>query len=343
VPTALGALFAISIPVLFLSLSHMMPESWTRYHSYYAALRHWSWLPIVIIFLNNGRYFWYRSFGFVQDHAWLLAFIYYVVSRAVMLASGDRGLLDPLLYHVSATTTPILICLMIGLFARKRPAWQDFLIFILFLPAMVSSTHFLSWVVAYGLRILPARTCQFVPLGIAIALLAFLSITPHFAVALNAIDGNTGVRSVMWGHVQTAMIETYGLGVGFGTEYFPTDFRTIDQPRTWYLVEEGSDDRLFVSTHSALYDTALRLGVFGTLALLAWFYRYIYAGITISHLDDAPLICCMCSMMLFITAFNPGLVTIYILIMVACLMGLIDMLAYRSAAGLSPGSGARPQ
>lgn len=330
-PIGLGFLFFVSLPILLLSLNSTMPQAWTRYYSDFAAFRHWSWVVIIIIVINNSRFFWYKSYSFVQENAWKCAAAYYIVTRLGILATGEIGLIDITLYHVSVTTTPIVIFLAVGLLSSTRPSWQNLAIFAILVPLMTSQTHLLSWITCYFCLIMPRRMTRFAPTLIGLALIIFLVTAPHFSRMLHEIDGNTGVRSVLWGHVQTAVFQTYGLGVGFGTEYFPNDFRQIVSG-SWQLTGEKADDRLYVSTHSAFYDTVFRMGILGLVGLIVWFSKYIRTPINMSNQSHIPLTSGLVSMLLFITAFNPGLVSVYILIVIAFIIGLVDILAFRASA-----------
>lgn len=333
-PLGLGILLATSLPILFLSFYQAMPPAWTRYHSDFAAFRQWLWIPMAVVFLNNARFFWYKCYEWVQRNALRCAIGFYIASRLAMSTTGELAPIDISLYHVSATTTPIVLFLAIWLLTNKRPAWQDFVIFVIFAPAMTSQTHFLGWTICYLCRLLPARIVQLMPAVIAVSLLLFLLVAPQFSRALHELDGNTGVRSVLWGHAQNAAIQSYGLGVGFGTEYFPNDFRQITSAK-WTLTGEAHVDRLYVSTHSALYDTILRMGLFGLAGLLLWLGKYIRTPLSIYRDGDIRLISGLASMLLFILAFNPGLVTVYILMVAGLIMGLLDILAYRSAVAFA--------
>ena len=101
------------------------------------------------------------------------------------------------------------------------------------------------------------------------ALSAFLAVAPYFALELHRMDPNTGIRSSLWRDTITAVEQTFGVGVGYGTEYITNNFIEL-KGRSWTVISESAAGRLFIGTHSGIYDVLLRLGVVGLLLFAIW-------------------------------------------------------------------------
>jgi hypothetical protein len=119
------------------------------------------------------------------------------------------------------------------------------------------------------------------------------------------------------------MVQTNGVGVGFGTEYIRNDFSSVEYG--WILMDARDPARMFISTHSAFYDVGIRLGLPGIALFILWMARYAVVPSWLTtrnaRLSAALTIQLYCSL-----AVNPGLVSTNIFIGIAMILAMLEVL-----------------
>lgn len=313
------ALIVFSSLWLVLSLTRSLPSGWTRYFDAYAAVRHWVWLLLVPLFVTAFYALWARYGRLIIRHALLVTVAYFIVSRLAMWVSGVEKSVMFSIYGVNNTTLPILFLLILFLFRRQRAWFIDLAFGLIILALCTSSTNRIIALSALAIRFVPIP--RMVPLGLACVLALALSLAPHFALEVFRLDGNSGVRAVMWGDSAAAVAETHGLGVGYGTEYIKNQFESIQQG--WTLRSETSDDRLFVSTHSAFYDVLLRTGLIGAALLVLWMFSYLRIPHTLGKREARILATTVC-MIYTAISFNPGLISIDVIVAISMALAYVE-------------------
>ena len=105
--------------------------------------------------------------------------------------------------------------------------------------------------------------------AVALILVSAIIISPFFAERAFHFDPNAGVRALFWRDSIRAELDTSGLGVGFGTEFIRNQFWRLGL-FNWTIVSETSGARLFITTHSIIYDLLLRVGIPGLALFVMW-------------------------------------------------------------------------
>ena len=116
------------------------------------------------------------------------------------------------------------------------------------------------------------------------------------------IDPNTGWRLAWWRDGLEASAQTWGIGVGFGTESLRNEYSALLGRDTYWAETE---EFLFISTHSAFFDTIFRTGFIGFLLLCVVLVRCL------PHPQIEPLArahcCAMFAVLLLCLHSNLGL------------------------------------
>jgi hypothetical protein len=307
---------------LLLSMARVLPPSWTIFYENGAAIRQWSWVLIIPIVTTSFYVFLLKYGAFIWRHAFLLAVAWYVFSRIALVISQERDWQrDILLYGVNNINFPLFVLLYIFALSRKRPIFIDLAIIIAIAAICPTVTNLASALCAGGLRVF--NRMRFAPLIVGLMLIVVLLVAKEFPLQVYQLDSNSGVRAVMWRDAAAAVAETNGLGVGFGTEYISNKFDSI--ARGWRLMDERDPTRMFVSTHSAFYDAALRTGIGGLLLFLAWMGRYAIVGRKAVG-TAVPISGSLAILMFFSLALNPALVSTNIYIGLSAVLATLEYL-----------------
>lgn len=262
--------------VLLLSLARVMPRAWTTLYDASAAVRQWSWIPILLVLLTAFRALLSVCGPFIEKNAILLLALVYVVTRASLLLGGETSFEQTfLIYTLTNENALVLILGTVAILRRPRSAVTLGILFAVMLLA-TSSAQTPIYVVCAALVAFSKRP-HLVVATVLIGALALALISPLFMRSLYYFDPNTAIRSLFWRDVLVATWDTAGAGVGFGTESTVNDFIDI-RDDDWQLKDDFAADRIFVATHSSFFDVLLKTGVPGIILFMLWFVPVTYPG-----------------------------------------------------------------
>jgi hypothetical protein len=300
------AFAALSLVLLLVSLAGYMPDAWTLYRDDVAAIRQWIWVPLlpvattafVLVFrqargtLNTAPLFCLVAIG---------AAIFSIRLGVYGVGSAESSGI----YTLTGNNAAVLLPFAIWLFRNNARASVS-LVGIAVLALFSNSAQ--SQLFALCLLLLwLTRGHGLVLIGLVASIFALLAAAPFFPYLLHQIDPNTGLRALFWRDTLDALGQSFGLGVGYGTEFVRSDFTELKH-MAWSLAEEGDAGRLHISTHSTLYDIALRNGFAGVLLFLVWFFEQVSGrGVAIR---DRGLFASMGALFAVSSLVNPGLSSI---------------------------------
>lgn len=317
-----------SFVVLLVSLAEQMPKSWTIYYDSSAAIRQWIWV-IILPFIATAFFTVFTTLRvYIIKYSFTLVIITYALSKfsrgfSLTELNYDTTLL---LYTLTNDTTVVYLLFILWLFKKNRQPVVDLIALILMLMLSASFQSQLFMMMLIIIRFSPfhrvATILLFVLMSVAIV------IAPAYYVELHLFDPNTGIRALFWYDTIVAVKETFGIGVGFGTEYISNDFSTI-KDGGWTVISESGAGRLFVGTHSALYDVFLRTGVLGLLMFYSWFARQVYPPRSIKGLD-AKIFSSIATLLIITSLVNVSFTSMNFLFGTA--MCLAVLVAYRKEA-----------
>lgn len=270
--TWLPGLMIYSVLYLILSVASLLPKSWPELYELSAAFR--QCFVIVTFFLYIiffKRFFKHKTL----DSAFFVRLtLLMVLVKGIDLAAFDHKfeiytytndnllLSFALIGLIFAQQTPLIFgCLALSALAFLSTSAQSILV--LFLIPTFSVLHRMQ--VSSKLILLSFMSALFL-------LSAALMIFPAEAFQ---IDPNSGVRGVLMNDALEAIVDTKGIGVGFGTEMVRNYFWDIGL-QSWGLSGYGGEGNLYLSSHSAYIDLAFRIGIIGCLAVVSKLVFFIW-------------------------------------------------------------------
>jgi|GEM_PF-6360094 len=118
------------------------------------------------------------------------------------------------------------------------------------------------------------RTVVFGSMAALVAVSLVLAIDPY---AVWTIDYNTGVRLFFWRDAMAAVVQTFGIGVGFGKEAV-TNYIPILDRTDFIALNEEAVRFLYLSTHNSFVAMFFRLGLVGGLLFALCFRSWAPIG-----------------------------------------------------------------
>jgi hypothetical protein len=306
---------ALSTIYLGLSLAGFMPKAWTTLYEADAALRHWLWAPALPFLITSYSVLFQTLWRFIMRRALIIGLVLWAVNFTVTDITDFGPKLRP--YHVTGQAIPSYLCLILFVFREKRAAWKDAGIILAFILAALSLSQTLFGLALLTIRFWPRP--QWVVNILGAALTAILVITPAFPDQLRDLDSNAGVRAVMWNDAIDAVLETRGVGVGYGTEYIRNRFYFRDS-NEWRLTAVREGDRLYWSTHATPYDVVMRVGLLGLALFMAWFIGLLRIPSKLAATDQRNYAATACALMIY-AAFNPAFISFTVVFGTAMLIG----------------------
>jgi hypothetical protein len=167
-----------------------------------------------------------------------------------------------------------------------------------------------------------------------VGLLSIIAIAWPFAEQVWTFDANTGIRLFFWHDVVHRFVESYGIGVGFGTETIRPiyDVRVTDV----YLAPIDSSGFILVGSHNAFFDVLYRMGVIGFGCILFFFSGLLKSTLRLKDLTIFDCwIFCLVTMVLIV---NVGLVSFNFFFGSAFLLGWLVYRGKRPVLRLPPGT-----
>jgi len=303
----LAAFIAFCSCYALASWFHALPTAWTDYYDRTAVIRQYMWVPLIPLFVTAFSQFIRRYEHVFWKYPKTIVAVLFLWTRAcsLYLTEPDEWFNNATLYGVNNVTMPV-ISLWLLIILTTRDTAKKLLLLVPLLVLATSATNFLTvifaaLVVAFGH---PRRMA----VAMALAIIAMLFTAPFFFQEFSALDPNSGIRAYFWRDAIDAIVQSHGIGVGYGTEYITNYFQALTGSR-WTVVGEGDAGRMYLSTHSSFYDVAMRTGVVGAVLLLAWINDLFKVGLRCSKREFAVYYCLLAQVLLA-TAFNPGMVSV---------------------------------
>ncbi|HEY8593659.1 MAG TPA: O-antigen ligase family protein [Devosiaceae bacterium] len=251
--------------LFFLSLIKLMPDAWTLHREPFAAFRHYVVIPALPFLITAFLVLIRRYEELIVRYSAAFLILTIIVTR-LSIFSGVHDNQEISIYLFSNENFIVCTLFAVFLFRIRRSLLIDSCLLTLFFFACTSQQSQIFGLAMFAIRVV--RQPQLVAMAALVGTGTFVAVAPFAVETLHAIDHNTGVRALLWRDALQAVIQTLGLGVGFGTEYIKNDFSDIMYPG-WTFV--SPQDTLYVGTHSAYFDILLRTGVVGLVLLMFWY------------------------------------------------------------------------
>ena len=311
--------FFYSFIILIISLFNFMPKSWTVYFDRMIALRQFFYILSLPLFLFISYKFFKRYFFFIQKNI-----NFFLIFYLVIIGVQDFILFGNVKFFSTLTNETLIWLLLLFIFLEKNSNKLFNLITLLsifilsFYLEQYSSLQFKLYI--FILIIIYLTKLRYF---ISISVLSFsvlITFIPDIFLNYfqNYLDENTKVRLVMWIDSLQALFQTYGFGVGFGTEWIKNEFYLI-KDADWILFEFDNFNRIMNTTsHSSFSDIYFRLGILGLLLFSIWFKNFLNQKLFINNLYTNSFL-----LMIFSISTNPGLFSINFFMGLSITMGMI--------------------
>ena len=263
---------------VILSYLDAFPNAWTRYHDRGVIFQQASFLAVLLPLVSASQKWWDDPRFDLNREAIMVAVVVcaFVVGAAFDIVFGIEGV--AIGRHgagdrpfVTMRSYLLLALLALSYLAFRSREWRGLAILILLLLLCLSVLRplFLQNTIVYlilggfltaSILRLPVDRLM---LGAFIVLVAAATIYGLLnPLRIFSIDPNTGWRLAWWNDALEAIVQTGGIGVGFGTELLRNEYSALLE-RDSYREEGGTF--LLISTHSAFFDTMLRTGLVGVV------------------------------------------------------------------------------
>jgi O-Antigen ligase len=324
--TNLIPFYIFSIMILIISLFDGMPDSWTRYHDSAAAIRQWAWLPVLTLTGSAIFILLCEHWRWISRNSLWLAIAIFVITRLVRFATGgiDNINMQFFIYGLDNENAAIAALVFVHMHYNSSSKFRATITGFLYLLMASSQTSLIAGIVS--IIALWPRFHKPLLGGLVVSGLLFIASAQIYYRELMYIDPNSSFRGLVWRDSTQIMKDTMGFGVGYGTEYIKNDFRSIDSEFDQYIAETASD-RLFIGTHSSLYDVAIRTGLIGILLLITGLLQELKGKIYDQRL--ANLRVALVGSIIFNNLFNMGLASINVTMGTALFFALAIFCVHR--------------
>lgn len=262
--------------LFYVVLSHVQAFSsaWTRYHDTSVIFQQASYLAALLPLVAASQKWWDDSRFDLNRDTILIAIVivsfFFGTAIDIVVLGSDRIVFRP---SVTMRNYVFIGLLALSYLAFRSEKWRSLailMLLILFGWSIWRATYLQNTIVysilvgflAVAMFRIPADRFM---LGLFIFVLAAASIIGmQDPLRVFEVDPNSGWRLAWWKDALEATAQTWGIGLGFGTESIRNEYAAMLQ-RDQYREEGGTF--LLVSTHSAFVDTIFRTGVVGFLLL----------------------------------------------------------------------------
>ena len=285
-PRLLSAYFAYCIFIALLSNYRLLPISWQVYFIEEAIVR--QLIPTLGFFAvawASKAYFRRRLLcGDAFFGAPFILVLSFVVSPAIMFAQGASYQGDTTeqtiiaLYGSFANGITIAMFFVSG-YIFFTTNWRRYTGLITFISIAVS-THFVQFKVltVTAVAVLFGIPGRLMAVGLVLALVGIYAVGINFIPSTRTIDPNAGLRLAFVADALASVVDTHGIGIGYGKESVRWRYRFHGAPDFTFLPDRKSIRRehlliiLSTGVHNSFVQAILRTGVPGFLLLVAAFF-----------------------------------------------------------------------
>jgi hypothetical protein len=324
IPTPLALYAIFSFFILNLSLARLMPQSWTLEYSAVAAVRQWAWVPILIIMTNSLQIFLERALPWIQKSPVFSLIVVYALTRvSLAVAEGDIWSYKVLPIYVLHNENAIVCITFFMTLFRTTNVASLIAISSIGLLAVNSSQSIIVIVSSVIVRF-----CRFsggrgwrLCLVFSVVVLSFISV--FMLRELSSIDHNSALRALFWRDVLFAVVDSWGAGVGYGTESMRNILFEIRDDQ-WVLRQRNAEDFIHIATHSTIFDVLLRTGIVGLCIVFIWIVKVLVLPVV--DQSKKGLFFILVLSFSIINTVNSGVVSMHFIIGSAALLALMKSL-----------------
>lgn len=255
-----------------ISYLHWLPPAWTIFYDRAVIPQQVSGALILPILLGANICFLREFMGLARETRILLCVTYallatFLVAWLLVQFPGSNveqaiDMATLLQINVFFSSELILICIL-GYLIFKLPVGPSMVLIAILIIASTNAQPLLAFLLAIPCRLGLIRRQQ-AALAVVLFILVAL-VSTQFVSQLNRLDVNSSIRAAFWGDAIKGFFQTYGLGVGYGTEVIRGTY-VIGNEERW-VAREFEDGFMFVGVHNSFFQMLLRMGIAGTICV----------------------------------------------------------------------------
>ncbi|MFC1458482.1 hypothetical protein ACETIH_17610 [Microvirga arabica] len=346
-PRLLGLYILVCVATGVLSFLRVFPESWQTQFQEAAIYR--QLVPAVSFFAASWAskaYFRRRlKFGDPLAGAPLIFVLSFIVAPVLTFAQGfsyeGAGTLRSVVGLYGAFLNNVIIGLFfVTGFVFLRTGWRCYACTIM-IVVIAATTFFIQFkiLMAAVITIITGFSSRTIVISLSIAFVIIYAIGISYVPQALAADPNSGIRLAFVADAISSVIDTYGVGIGYGTESVRFVYRFAGMPDFHFLPDPTalSEQQLLpllsTGVHNSFVQAMLRTGILG-FSLLVAANLVLLPSRRLPRVVRSHAACLFC--IIFIACFvNPALESPVQLIGIGFLYGyLISLRAQRKPQSL---------
>ena len=318
-PTSLLCFSALSILYAFFSSLNLFPIAWTRYFDagaipqqvLYALVLPTSFLIMAFYFKGQLVYCGAR----LRLANGMLALWLFIKILEVMV-TGKLGINQMISVNGLGNYSALVIaatCLYLTLIKSQGVRYSVIAIFV-FLSFLSPFSQNKVYAIVFAVLWVFPRYAIHILIAFIVSSVLFYVVTISSPYSVRFIDTNLTVRLVLIRDALEGILQSYFIGVGFGTESIKNEYDLFDDPT---FADE--DDRGFIhlAVHNSFATVPFRVGAFGAGALLLFLVQ-TFSKIKIGSVNDVSMKCSLFAAFFIVTFQNPALES-YIYLYAVCI------------------------
>jgi len=284
-PKWLAAYTIVCIVAAILSHYRVFPTSWQVHFNETAIARQVA--PVIIFFVTawTSKAYFERRLP-AGDAFWgggPVLFLSLVVAQIILFQQdfqyeGDPPLESMLTMYGSFTTNIIIAMFFLTAGAFAATGWRRGICIALILMMLAATSLAQFWVITAGiLVVLLGAPGRLVATGLILTLLSLYVVGFFFIPELMNITPNSGIRLAFIVDTFKSVLDTFGVGVGYGTESvrwrynFPGRPEFVFLPEPFMMTPDEMLEALSTGVHNSLIQALMRTGLLGFVLLVAAF------------------------------------------------------------------------
>lgn len=274
-PRAMIGLGLLAVTYIGLSYVGVLPAAWTQVYDPRAIPQQsfgYVALPILVSANVNALIVLARYPTLVRRVLVPAGFVGGLVVSPLVLTLFGEPLEGNVSYFLlnSFSGPELFLTVLIGwMVFHKLQGMAPFLV----VPVLILLSTHLNTALSF-LALLVFRTRRLLVLGAIVGAGLFLLsgvVAPFFWKPILELNANNGVRAVFWGDAWRAVIDTWGVGIGFGREAIRGVYYIYADP--WSLVRPEEPDFLFIGVHNSVVQAGFRMGIVGAVLVVLLLLR----------------------------------------------------------------------
>lgn len=301
--------------ILLFSIFDLMPSSWPKEFNLIMALRQYFFIFSLPFFIFVAYKFLKEYYFFISKYSLFLLgsyfFVYLIINQNV-----DKLILSPFVNY-----SQIFLILFFINFEKINNQFLKYLILILISLLILFKDISLQFIIFFiGVILIAISFNKFTIHKLIVLIFTIVPLLATFIInnSIISLDSNSMVRLVMWADATRSLIDTFGLGVGFGTEWIKNDFYIIKS--NWALFDDTNINNKFnITTHNTFSDLYFRVGLIGLLLFVKSIFSFLNERIIIK----SKLISYLFLSILVSLSTNPGFFSVNYLIGLSITYGFL--------------------